>query len=372
VPVPQSCISLVVLEINSTPKPSITLLGPLKKLYIKEHTRWIPEDLRPIFHPYLPLLIFTAPQPPWIWACIWAYRGGQVTEVITSEGEAPHTILREETFSLRKPQVNMFQLDNQDPSARAWYSSGFMVELEEHKNHMGEVILTQDGDYIILRQKSQHKVIQIPCHILETSKRTLKRADGQSRNNAPSQCLTLRTSYQGVSRNGSNALITSGTWALAKDGTIANLTTNTSKGRLEVSLQTRNKGFNNGISTFDIAALPSTWSNLSNVSSTIQKAKGSKDSVRVVLNQDAKSWYDMSKTSRTLEEEQALPSVVVRDIDRIRFDNMNSWGKRTAAWLGNDIVGVTGRKLIVDRSKVNNIRKLEASDGDLAIKRARI
>lgn len=75
-PVPQSCISLVVLEISSISKPSITLLGPLKRLYIKEHTRWVPEDLRPIFHPDLPLLIFTAPQPPWILACIWAYRGG--------------------------------------------------------------------------------------------------------------------------------------------------------------------------------------------------------------------------------------------------------------------------------------------------------
>jgi hypothetical protein len=161
-------------------------------------------------------------------------------------------------------------------------------------------------------------------------------------------------------------------WLQRINGTVANLTTNTSKGRLEVSLQTRNKGFNNGISTFDIAALPSTWSNLSNVSSTFQKAKGSKDSVRVVLNQDAKSWYDMSKNSRTLEEEQALPSVVVRDIDRIRFDNRNSWGKRTAAWLGNGTVAAKGQKLIADRSNVNNIRKLEASDGDIAIKRARI
>lgn len=102
---------------------------------------------------------------------------------------------------------------------------------------------------------------------------------------------------------------------------------NTSKGRLEVSLQTRSKGLNNGISTFDITALPSTWSNLSNVSSTFQKAKDSKDSARVVLNQDAKSWYDMSKISRVLEEEQALPSVIVRDIDRIRFDNRNSWDR---------------------------------------------
>ena len=139
-PVPRSWLNLVVLEVEVMPQPSISCKSPLGKLYIEENTRWTPQDLHPTFHPSLPLLLFTAPQPPCVWACLWAYRGDRSTEICSPEEQPSFGILQEEEFFIDGPQQNLFGMHSNDLSARAWYSPGIMALVE-----MGQAILSDDG-----------------------------------------------------------------------------------------------------------------------------------------------------------------------------------------------------------------------------------
>jgi hypothetical protein len=154
----------------------------------------------------------------------------------------------------------------------------------------------------------------------------------------------------------------------------AHLATKTSNGRLEVTLQTRDnkRRRNNQTSVFEVTALPTALCNLSNVSSTLQAPEISHNSVRIVLNQVTKPWYDMSKDCRSKEEEEnVLPIVIDRDMQYVRFDARNSRGKLAAEWFHQSRGITAGQRTIGDQQQDIQVTERTRLDREHDTKRIR-
>jgi len=220
-------------------------------------------------------------------------------------------------------------------------------------------------------------VIQIPGHILDICKRSAENiecADDHSIALTTFQSCDISASEQGIAEKLANSLIRTDGYSVAKDGAVANVATKTSNGCLEVTLQTRDnkRRRNNQSSVFEVAALPAALCNLSNVSSTLQAPEISHNSVRIVLNQVAKPWYDMSKDCRSKEEEEnILPIVIDRGMQYVRFDARNSRGKLATEWFHQCRGIAAGQKTIGDQQQDSQVTETTRPDGEHDTKRIR-